>query len=160
MLLVDGMLFIVTGGVILATAGTLPGSGTATTLYAFINFVGTFSLGPLTFMLPAELFPTKFRASSHGLSAAAGKGGTLLVFLGYTAFGPNSSRVTASNSPLRWLSYMLLSLAGPLFLGAFVVWWWIPNLQHASGKSKTLEELAEGRKANASRSVISTENPA
>jgi PHS family inorganic phosphate transporter-like MFS transporter len=36
-------------------------------------------------MYPAEVFPTRFRASAHGISAASGKLGAIISSLGFNA---------------------------------------------------------------------------
>ncbi|KUI55180.1 Repressible high-affinity phosphate permease [Cytospora mali] len=48
-------------------------------LYAIAQFL--FNLGPntTTFVVPGECFPTRYRATAHGLSAAAGKVGAIVA---------------------------------------------------------------------------------
>ncbi|KAJ3015446.1 phosphate transporter [Thoreauomyces humboldtii] len=55
------------------------------TLYAIAQLF--FNCGPntTTFVIPAEVFPTRFRARAHGISAAAGKVGAII---GVQAVGP------------------------------------------------------------------------
>ena len=146
MFLVTGVLLMLTGVTLLETAGS-QSWGTAIALYAFCKFANAFGVGPLTFMLPAELFQTRFRATCHGIVASLGKLGSVLasVFLIYIVFGEGESRVTASNAPLKWMSYVLMIFAAPIFLGGLITWLWIPELQDPSGKNKTLEQLAESR---------------
>ncbi|CAF5164715.1 unnamed protein product, partial [Rotaria magnacalcarata] len=36
-----------------------------------------------TFIIPAEVFPTRFRATAHGMSAACGKSGAILAAFGF-----------------------------------------------------------------------------
>jgi len=36
-----------------------------------------------TYLYPAEVFPTRFRASAHGVSAACGKAGAIISSLGF-----------------------------------------------------------------------------
>jgi PHS family inorganic phosphate transporter-like MFS transporter len=148
MFLVTGTLFIITGATLLKTTGS-QSWGINIALYALCGFSEQFGIAPLTFLLPAELFPTGYRASCHGISAAFGKFGSIVafVFLRYVTFGEGEAKVTSSNSPSAWLSYVLIIFAIPLFLGAGVCWFWIPELQDPSGKSKTLEQLAEGRRS-------------
>jgi hypothetical protein len=67
--------------------------------------------------------------------------------LRYVTFGEGENKITSSGSPLTWLGYVFMIFAVPLFLGAGVCWQWIPELQDSSGNSKTLEQLAEGRKS-------------
>ena len=56
--------------------------------------------------IPAEIFPTRYRCTCHGFSAAAGKLGSVLVqvFVAYARFGNETQ--TLQNS--RHLGYVLL----------------------------------------------------
>lgn len=105
----------------------------------------------LTFIIPAELFPTRYRATCHGISASLGKLGSIVV----VAFLP-SLHINAPHS-LR-LGYLLIAFAPLMGLGALVTWAWIPEVQGPRGSgvkggmekgrwvvpSLTLEELALG----------------
>ena len=146
MFLVSGTLLILTGIALLKSIRT-QSWGVNMLLYALGKFSHAFGNGPQTFLLPAELFPTKYRASCHGISAAIGKLGALLasIFLVYVTFGEGRTKITRSSASSAWLSYVFMIFAIPMFLGAVVSWLWIPELQDSSGKSKTLERLAEGR---------------
>ncbi|KAG8894456.1 Inorganic phosphate transporter pho84 [Tulasnella sp. 403] len=48
-------------------------------LYALANFFQNFGPNCTTFVLPGELFPTRYRTTSHGISAASGKLGAILA---------------------------------------------------------------------------------
>ncbi|KAI8824914.1 major facilitator superfamily domain-containing protein [Fimicolochytrium jonesii] len=54
-------------------------------LYTVAQFFFNFGPNSTTFVLPAEVFPTRFRARAHGISAACGKVGAIL---GIQAVGP------------------------------------------------------------------------
>lgn len=58
--------------------------------------------------IPAEIFPTKFRCTCHGISAAAGKLGSVLtqVFLANVRFG--NMRGSDSDPKSYWLGNVLL----------------------------------------------------
>lgn len=63
---------------ILGLATALPGGGDKHILMVFTGFIifnMFMNLGPntTTYVLPAEVFPTRLRASGHGIAAAAGK---------------------------------------------------------------------------------------
>lgn len=105
-------------------------------LFALIKLAGTFGIAPLNFLLPAELFPTRYRASCYAISSSMGKTGSILA----SVYGNYVSSGT------EWQGYISIISAIPLFLGAFVSWLWIPELQEPSGNNRTLEELAKGRK--------------
>eukprot|EP00878_Enallax_costatus_P036417 GHUV01040895.1.p1 GENE.GHUV01040895.1~~GHUV01040895.1.p1 ORF type:complete len:151 (-),score=42.62 GHUV01040895.1:376-828(-) len=53
-------------------------------VYALTFFFANFGPNSTTFIIPGEAFPTRFRSTCHGLSAAAGKAGAIL---GVFAFG-------------------------------------------------------------------------
>lgn len=47
-------------------------------LYCLANFFSNFGPNTTTFILPGEVFPTRYRSTGHGISAAAGKTGAIL----------------------------------------------------------------------------------
>ena len=106
----------------------------------------------LTFIIPAEIFPTAYRCTCHGISAAAGKIGSIVAVL--IVYGVQ----TGYANPNR--QGMLFVLFGAFMLiGAVYSWAYIPDVQRvgvldaSSGDgpaprkrtTKTLEELGEGR---------------
>ena len=48
-------------------------------MFVLIQFFFQFGANATTFIIPAEVFPTRFRATAHGLSAACGKAGAILA---------------------------------------------------------------------------------
>ncbi|KAH0541837.1 hypothetical protein FGG08_003720 [Glutinoglossum americanum] len=104
-----------------------------------------FNLGPntTTFMIPAEVFPTQFRATCHGISAASGKVGSILaqIFLAYTKF--NHKGVTDEHS--TWLGWVLVVFTVFMISGAAITHFWVPNPCNIRGSSRSLETLALGK---------------
>ncbi|KAG7091981.1 hypothetical protein E1B28_008369 [Marasmius oreades] len=49
--------------------------------FAFLQFFFNFGANTTTYCYPAEVFPTRFRAFAHGLSAASGKAGAIISAL-------------------------------------------------------------------------------
>ena len=47
-------------------------------LYCFANFFQNFGPNTTTFVIPGELFPTRYRSTAHGISAATGKFGAII----------------------------------------------------------------------------------
>ena len=129
-------------------------------LYVLCQLCFYFGPNGLTFIIPAELFPTRFRCTCHAMSAASGKFASVIVqlFLAYVKFGDQSGTGSsgASSPKSKWLGWVLLIFALPMFLGAFVGWWWVPEVQEKAGTNITLEELAKGRQRLA-EAVIGTE---
>ncbi|KAJ2622283.1 hypothetical protein GGI26_003436 [Coemansia sp. RSA 1358] len=83
-----------------------------------------------TFVIPGEVFPTRFRATAHGISAAAGKLGAIVAqggFLQLADIGGKSS----------FISHLLQIFALFMLIG-FVVTFWIPE-----SKGKALEEICD-----------------
>lgn len=52
-------------------------------LYGLIFFFSNFGPNTTTFIVPAELFPTRFRSTCHGISGAAGKIGAIIGSVGF-----------------------------------------------------------------------------
>lgn len=51
--------------------------------YAFCFFFANFGPNSTTFIVPAELFPTKWKSTGHGISAALGKAGAIIGAFGF-----------------------------------------------------------------------------
>ncbi|KAG8858430.1 hypothetical protein FRB96_005315 [Tulasnella sp. 330] len=49
--------------------------------FALLQFFFNFGANTTTYLYPAEVFPTRFRAFAHGISAACGKGGAIISAL-------------------------------------------------------------------------------
>ncbi|XP_077215635.1 putative inorganic phosphate transporter 1-10 [Tasmannia lanceolata] len=52
-------------------------------LYGLTFFFSNFGPNATTFIVPAELFPARFRSSCHGISGAAGKVGAIIGSIGF-----------------------------------------------------------------------------
>ncbi|KAM5445765.1 hypothetical protein MaudCBS49596_007221 [Microsporum audouinii] len=110
-----------------------------------------FEIGPnvTTFMIPAELFPTRFRCTAHGISAMSGKIASVLVqvFVAYAPIGPykpsdnNPSDINSTDTKSEWLGYVVIIFAAFMVLGAAVTKWLIPEARQEDGRARPLEEL-------------------
>ncbi|KAK5950025.1 hypothetical protein OHC33_008986 [Knufia fluminis] len=140
--LVLASLFIITGATFSSTVQT-GFHGVTITLFVLCQLA--FYCGPntLTFVIPAELFPTKYRATCHGISAAAGKVGSMIttIFLAYVKFSSGSNEVKSSDPKSKWLGWVLMIFSLPMVVGAGFTWWLIPDVQYRDRKNKSLEEL-------------------
>ena len=96
-----------------------------------------------TYIIPSEVFPTRYRASCHGISAAMGKLGSILVQVFSAYYKLGSSSPGAGQTKRYGTILMVFSVA--MILGAVVTHFWIPEVQYKGNKSKTLEVLATGR---------------
>lgn len=105
----------------------------------------------MTFIIPAEIFPTCYRCTCHGISAAAGKLGSILAVL--IVYAINKGYDSPSRQGLIFLLFGSVAV-----LGAFFSWAYLPNSQRRVVEpggnrdvdrifleTKTLEELGEGR---------------
>jgi MFS transporter, PHS family, inorganic phosphate transporter len=83
-----------------------------------------FNLGPntITFMLPAEMFETRYRATFYGLAAAAGKVGAIVTQVINVLLVQNKGNKEFS---IFWLSGMVPAM----LIGAAVTWFWVPEVQ-------------------------------
>jgi hypothetical protein len=73
---------------VLRIAGTYPGdnpgpnlqnkAGAFVALYWLANFFAIFGSNLIAFILPGEIFPTRYRSTLHGIFAASGKLGAIV----------------------------------------------------------------------------------
>jgi PHS family inorganic phosphate transporter-like MFS transporter len=145
-------LFIIIGASYQSTINNF--RGVTITLYALTQFCFYFGPNALTFIIAAELPPTRFRCTCFGISAAAGKLGSIIVqvVLAYSPLPGSCDGVKCSvNSPKStWLGWILIIFAFPMLIGSAIAWKWLPELQERgeSGRyeNKSLEDLAERRR--------------
>lgn len=106
-------------------------------------------------MIPAEIFPTRYRGTCHGISAGAGKLGSILVqiFSTYYKFGTGPGK-----QETRRHGWILIVFSACMIVGAVVTHFWIPRIQDKGsrarlwgGRAETLETLALGRMGRQSR---------
>ncbi|TAQ83677.1 hypothetical protein B7494_g8000 [Chlorociboria aeruginascens] len=106
-------------------------------LYVLAQFFFNFGPNSTTFVVPGECFPTRYRSTSHGFSAAAGKVGAIIA---QCVFGPLRTRgakpgaTGAAASP--WLNHVMEIFALFMLCGV------LTSLLIPETKRKTLEELA------------------
>lgn len=106
-------------------------------LYVLAQFFFNFGPNSTTFIVPGECFPTRYRSTSHGISAASGKVGAIIA---QVIFGPLKSRGAApgatGQAATPWLNHVMQIFALFMFCGIFT------TLLIPETKRKTLEELA------------------
>ncbi|KAJ3025761.1 UNVERIFIED_CONTAM: phosphate transporter [Siphonaria sp. JEL0065] len=93
-------------------------------VFTIAQFFFQFGPNTTTFVIPGEVFPTRFRSTGHGLSAAAGKAGAII---GIQAVGPYFT----GNAKI-----VLYAFAAIMFSGLLATW----LVPEPTGKS--LEELS------------------
>ncbi|KAJ7463715.1 inorganic phosphate transporter [Mycena latifolia] len=77
--------------------------------FSFLQFFFNFGANTTTYCYPAEVFPTRFRASAHGLSAASGKAGAIISALAF-----NSLSLSIGTDKVLWI-FVACCFAGALF---------------------------------------------
>ncbi|OBZ72700.1 Repressible high-affinity phosphate permease [Grifola frondosa] len=62
---------------------TSAGRGALVFLYCLANFFENFGPNTTTFIIPGEVFPTRYRSTAHGISAASGKFGAVIAQIAF-----------------------------------------------------------------------------
>jgi len=105
-------------------------------LYILCQFFFNFGPNSTTFLVPGECFPTRYRSTSHGISAASGKLGAILA---QVLIGPLRTKGALKNATAKnaspWLNHVMQIFAAFMFAGIFT------TLLIPETKRKTLEEL-------------------
>lgn len=105
-------------------------------LYVVAQFFFNFGPNATTFIVPGECFPTRYRSTSHGISAASGKIGAIIA---QCVFGPLAHRgakggVNSSDTP--WLNHVMQIFALFMLCGC------LTSLLIPETKRLTLEYLS------------------
>ncbi|KAI1914475.1 acid phosphatase pho5 [Ophidiomyces ophidiicola] len=103
-------------------------------LYVLAQFFFNFGPNATTFIVPGECFPTRYRSTSHGLSAASGKVGAIIA---QCVFGPLVSRGAKPGSSEKPFLKHVMQIFALFMLCGLLTSFLIPET-----KRKTLEELA------------------
>ncbi|KAJ7075608.1 inorganic phosphate transporter [Mycena belliarum] len=77
--------------------------------FSFLQFFFNFGANTTTYCYPAEVFPTRFRASAHGISAASGKAGAIISALAF-----NSLSQSIGTDKVLWI-FVGCCVAGSVF---------------------------------------------
>nr|XP_043612952.1 probable inorganic phosphate transporter 1-9 [Erigeron canadensis] len=92
--------------------GSDPGIGFIL-LYGLAFFFSNFGPNTTTFIVPAELFPARFRATCHGISGAIGKVGAIIGSIGF---------LWSSRDSREGVSDTLMAMGGVCVLGFFMTY--------------------------------------
>ncbi|KAL6660252.1 hypothetical protein ACP70R_002374 [Stipagrostis hirtigluma subsp. patula] len=118
---------------------TRPGNHTwFVVMYGFTFFFANFGPNATTFIVPAEIFPARLRATCHGISAASGKVGAIIGSFGfqYLAQSQDPAKVAHGYQPgigVRNSLFLLAVCSGLGFMLTFLV---------PEPKGKSLEEIS------------------
>ncbi|KAI8956289.1 major facilitator superfamily domain-containing protein [Xylaria longipes] len=116
--------------------------GSLLALYVIANYFFNFGPNTTTFIIPGECFPTRYRATGHGISAAMGKVGAIVaqvisIPLLRKGAAPDCMQSGSDCSP--WIDKLMQIFALFMFSGLVV------SLLVPETKGYTLEELAGER---------------
>ena len=103
-------------------------------MYVLAQLFSNWGPNTTTFIVPGEVFPTRYRSTAHGFSAASGKVGAIIA---QCVLGPLISHGCAADQPNCWLNHVMEIYALFMLLGIGT------TLLIPETKRKTLEELAE-----------------
>jgi len=105
-------------------------------LYIIAQFFQNFGPNATTFIVPGECYPTRYRSTAHGISAACGKVGAIIA---QTALGTLINHNCAKDGKKKncWLPHVMEIFALFMLLGFFLSFL-IPET-----KRKTLEQISE-----------------
>ncbi|CAE6373390.1 unnamed protein product [Rhizoctonia solani] len=98
-------------------------------LYCFANFFQNFGPNTTTFIVPGEAFPTRYRSTAHGISAASGKLGAIVAQVGF-------ARLRDIGGKNAFIKHILEIFALFMLTGLFATFL-IPET-----KGRSLEELS------------------
>ncbi|KAK7336863.1 hypothetical protein VNO77_17413 [Canavalia gladiata] len=107
-------------------------------MYSLTFFFANFGPNATTFVVPAEIFPARFRATCHGISSAAGKLGAIVGAFGflYLAQNKDKSKADAGYPAGIGVKNALIVLGVVNILGFFFTFL-VPE-----AKGKSLEEMS------------------
>ncbi|KAH3686179.1 hypothetical protein WICPIJ_002847 [Wickerhamomyces pijperi] len=109
-------------------------SGGLLGLYILCQFFQNFGPNTTTFIVPGECYPTRYRSTAHGISAASGKIGAIIA---QTALGTLINHNCPADKPKCWLNHVMEIFAAFMLAGFFFSFL-IPET-----KRKTLEQISE-----------------
>jgi PHS family inorganic phosphate transporter-like MFS transporter len=98
-------------------------------LYCFANFFQNFGPNTTTFVIPGEAFPTRYRSTAHGISAASGKLGAIVAQVGF-------ARLANIGGTNHFVKHILEIFALFMLTGIF------STLLLPETKQRTLEEIS------------------
>ncbi|KAJ7619568.1 phosphate transporter [Roridomyces roridus] len=126
------VLFLIMGFGFNALQGSTAGKGAFVFLYCLTNFFQNFGPNTTTFIIPGEVFPTRYRSTAHGISAASGKFGAIIAQVGF-------GQLLNIGGTNKFIPHIMEILAFFMMTGIF------STLLLPETKQKSLEELSNER---------------
>lgn len=127
-----GFIILTTLFIIMSFAYSHIGKNGLLAIYVLAQFFFNFGPNTTTFVVPGEVFPTRYRPTSHGISAASGKVGSII---GQGAISTLRTRGATNDNANPWMDHVLAIYAVFMLLGCFT------TLLIPETNRKTLEEL-------------------
>ena len=123
-------------------------------MYSLTFFFANFGPNATTFVVPAEIFPARFRSTCHGISAASGKLGAMVGAFGflYLAQSPDKTKTEHGYPPGIGVKNSLIVLGVVNLLGM------VFTLLVPESKGKSLEEMSGENEQNDESSSSSNNN--
>jgi len=123
-------------------------------MYSLTFFFANFGPNATTFVVPAEIFPARFRSTCHGISAASGKLGAMVGAFGflYLAQSPDKTKTEHGYPPGIGVKNSLIVLGVVNLLGM------VFTLLVPESKGKSLEEMSGENEQNDESSSSSSNN--
>ncbi|KAF2736396.1 inorganic phosphate transporter 1-6 /Pi cotransporter [Polyplosphaeria fusca] len=103
-------------------------------IYVLIQLFFNWGPNTTTFIVPGECFPTRYRSTSHGISAGSGKIGSIIA---QAAIAPLRTRGDTKDHTNTWLNHVMQIFSAFMFAGIFT------TLLIPETKRRTLEDLAQ-----------------
>ncbi|KAG8213224.1 major facilitator superfamily domain-containing protein [Butyriboletus roseoflavus] len=123
------VLFVIMGFAYNKLTATAAGTNAFVFLYCLTNFFQNFGPNTTTFVVPGEAFPTRYRSTAHGISAASGKLGAVVAQLGF-------GQLINIGGTNKFIQHIMEIFAFFMLTGIF------STLLIPETKQKTLEDLS------------------
>jgi PHS family inorganic phosphate transporter-like MFS transporter len=128
--------------------------GALLALYILAQFFFNFGPNSTTFIIPGECFPTRYRSTGHGISAAWGKIGSIVTQVIAQPLLSKGAQPGCSGSACSpWLNHLMQIFALFMLCGTLV------SLLVPETKGRTLEELAGEGLTQLERNGTGSPNP-
>ncbi|XP_042509345.1 probable inorganic phosphate transporter 1-10 [Macadamia integrifolia] len=114
-------------------------------LYGLTFFFSNFGPNTTTFIVPAELFPARFRSTCHGISGAAGKVGAIIGSVGFLWASQNMHKLEVEYGYQKGIGMMttLVLLGGICLAGMMLTFFFTRETMGRSLEENEREEVTK-----------------
>jgi PHS family inorganic phosphate transporter-like MFS transporter len=89
-------------------------------IYCICNFFFNFGPNATTFIVPGECFPTRYRSTSHGISAGSGKIGSIIGQAGFARLASRGAKAgSTGRAASPWQNHVMQIYALFMLIGCF-----------------------------------------